>query len=67
MVTNMIYDHLVKHNGKYYNPGEEVPETTESLNLVPEEISDKDIVFETNSVAEIKSSGRRGRPKKSEQ
>ena len=63
----MIYDHLVKHNGKYYQPGEEVPENKEPL--FSEEISepsDKDITFESDAVAGTKTSGRRGRPKKSE-
>lgn len=67
MVINMVYDHLVKHNGKYYQPGEEVPENKEPLFSaeVPES-SDKDITFESDAVTETKTSGRRGRQKKSE-
>ena len=64
----MVYDHLVKHNGRYYNPGEEVPEKEEPLPFDGTEgISDEDIVLETDSAAGNKTSGRRGRPKKSEQ
>lgn len=63
----MIYDHLVKHNGRYYQPGEEVPENKEPLfqEEAPEP-SDKYITFESDVVSETKNSGRRGRPKKSE-
>ena len=63
----MIYDHIVKFNGKYYNAGEEVPENKEPLFPKEEEISDNDIVLETDSAVATKASGRRGRPKKSEQ
>ena len=64
----MIYDHIVKFNGKYYNAGEEVPEKEEPLPFVETEgISDEDIVLETDSAVGNKTSGRRGRPKKSEQ
>ena len=64
----MIYDHIVKFNGKYYNAGEEVPKKEESLPFDGTEgISDEDIVLETDSAAGNKTSGRRGRPKKSEQ
>lgn len=63
----MIYDHIVKFNGKYYNAGEEVPENEEPLSAedVPE-ISDEDVAFETDAVAETKSTGKRGRPKKTD-
>ena len=63
----MVYDHIVKYNGKYYPAGEEVPENAESLSTenIPE-VSDEDIALETDSVAETKYSGKRGRPKKSE-
>ena len=63
----MIYDHTVKHNGKYYVAGEEVPENEESL--FPDDmmgVADEDITLETDAVSEKKSSGRRGRPKKTE-
>ena len=64
----MIYDHIVKFNGKYYNAGEEVPEKEEPLSLgVTESFSDEDIVLETDSAVGNKTPGRRGRPKKSEQ
>ena len=64
----MIYDHIVKFNGKYYNAGEEVPEKEELLPFDGTEgISDEDIVLETDSAVGNKTSGRRGRPKKSEQ
>ena len=64
----MIYDHIVKFNGKYYNAGEEVPENEEPLSFDGTEgISDEDIVLETDSAVGNKTSGRRGRPKKSEQ
>lgn len=63
----MIYDHIVKFNGKYYNAGEEVPEKEELLPFDGTEgISDEDIVLETDSAVGNKTSGRRGRPKKSE-
>ena len=67
MVINMIYDHLVKHNGKYYRPGEEVPDNKEPLlsEAIPG-LSDDDISFETDSLIGAKSVGRRGRPKKSD-
>ena len=60
----MIYDHIVKFNGKYYNAGEEVPEKEEPL--FSEELSDEDIVMDTDAVAKPRSSSKRGRPKKSE-
>lgn len=64
----MIYDHIVKFNGKYYNAGEEVPEKEELLPFDGTEgLSDEDIVLETDSAVGNKTSGRRGRPKKSEQ
>jgi len=64
----MIYDHIVKFNGKYYNAGEEVPEKEESLPFDGAEgLYDEDIVLEADSVVANKTSGRRGRPKKSEQ
>lgn len=67
MVINMVYDHLVKHNGEYYQPGEEVPETEEPLSFHNmDEISDGDITLETDAVTGAKTSGRRGRPKKAE-
>ena len=58
----MIYDHIVKFNGKYYNAGEEVPEKEETLSDLY--ASDENIVLETDSVA-TKTESRRGRPKKS--
>ena len=58
----MIYDHIVKFNGKYYNAGEEVPEKEEPLSDLY--ASDENIVLETDSVA-TKTESRRGRPKKS--
>ena len=64
----MIYDHIVKFNGKYYNAGEEVPEKEEPLLFNGTEgLFDEDIVLETDSAVGNKTSGRRGRPKKSEQ
>ena len=63
----MIYDHIVKFNGKYYNAGEEVPENEGPLSAEDvTEVSDEDIVLETDSAVGNKASGRRGRPKKSE-
>lgn len=63
----MIYDHIVKFNGKYYNAGEEVPENEGPLSAEDvTEVSDEDIAFETDAVVETKSTGKRGRPKKSE-
>ena len=64
----MIYDHIVKFNGKYYNAGEEVPEKEELLPFDGTEgLSDEDIVLEVDSAVANKTSGRRGRTKKSEQ
>mgnify|MGYP005797090601 CR=1 FL=1 len=64
----MIYDHIVKFNGKYYNAGEEVPEKDEPLSFDGAEgLSDEDIVLETDSAVGNKASGRRGRPKKPKQ
>lgn len=61
----MIYSHIVKHNGKYYAAGEEVPENEEPLSLNEhQELTDEDIVFEENVVGITKTPGRRGRPKK---
>ena len=63
----MIYDHIVKFNGKYYNAGEEVPEKKEPLPFDGTEgLSDESIVLEADSAVANKTSGRRGRPKKSE-
>lgn len=62
----MVYDHLVKHNGKYYEAGEDVPEEINVFPSTNEEVSDLDdegIVLETDAVYKPKSSGRRGRPK----
>ena len=63
----MIYDHIVKFNGKYYNAGEEVPEK-EGPSSVPDNLSPlEESVVKNNSIAiKTKTSGRRGRPKKSE-
>lgn len=64
----MIYDHIVKFNGKYYNAGEEVPEKEEPLLFDgTENLSDGDIVLEADSAVNNKTIGRRGRPKKPEQ
>ena len=48
----MKYDHIVKKNGKYYQPGEDVPDgaSAKSKNVEPE-YSDKDIEFETDAVS----------------
>lgn len=48
----MVYDHMVKINGKYYQSGENAPEITdmeEDENSLP--FSDKDIELEESSVA----------------
>lgn len=59
----MIFDHIVKFNGKYYAAGEEVPENEEPL--FNSYISNENIVLETDAVA-TKTESRRGRPKKTE-
>lgn len=44
----MVYDHMVKVNGKYYQAGEDVPKTkdmTEKESTLP--FSDDDITLET--------------------
>lgn len=43
----MVYDHMVKVNGKYYNTGEDVPEIKEEMDESPFPLSDNDITFET--------------------
>lgn len=46
----MVYDHMVKVNGKYYQSGEDVPEImdmAEDENSLP--FSDNDIELEENS------------------
>lgn len=46
----MVYDHMVKVNGKYYQSGEDVPEITdmaEDKSSLP--FSDNDIELEENS------------------
>ena len=46
----MVYDHMVKVNGKYYQSGEDVPEITdmeENEDSLP--FSDNDIELEENS------------------
>ena len=63
MVINMIYDHLVKHNGKYYAAGEEVPENEQAL--FDYYASDENIVLETDGVV-TKTERRRGRSKNTE-
>lgn len=62
MVINMIYDHLVKHNGKYYAAGEEVPTNEEPL--FTSEATDENIVSDADAAAEERLTSRRGRPKK---
>lgn len=62
----MIYDHIVKHNGKYYAAGEEVPENIESLPAVNFSEIDDDIALETDAPMSEKTQSRRGRPKKIE-
>lgn len=63
----MIYDHIVKSNGKYYAAGEEVPDFAESLlNEDSMEVSDSDTVSETDAEINEKPQNRRGRPKKTE-
>lgn len=63
----MIYDHIVKFNGKYYNAGEEVPEKKGPFS-VPDNLSplEEDIMKNNSAALKTKTSGRRGRPKKSE-
>lgn len=55
MVINMIYDHLVKHNGKYYAAGEEVPED----DFAQDKHEDETLKSQNESAI-----ARRGRPKK---
>ncbi len=44
----MVYDHMVKVNGQYYQTGEDVPEIEEmAVNEDSLLFSDKDIAFET--------------------
>lgn len=62
MVINMIYDHLVKHNGKYYAAGEEVPTNEEPLFV--SEVTDDNVAPDADTDADGKSTSRRGRPKK---
>ena len=62
MVINMIYDHLVKHNGKYYAAGEEDPTNEEPR--VTTEAPDENIVSDADAAAEEGLTSRRGRPKK---
>ena len=52
----MIYDHVVKFNGEYYQAGTEVPEMEGEELIIP--LSDTEIEFETEPV-------KRGRPRKS--
>lgn len=46
----MIYDHIVKSNGEYYEAGQEVPEVESPASLSKEKslYSDSDINFETS-------------------
>ena len=57
----MIYDHRVKHNGVYYEPGQEVPEKSP-------EPQDSEITFETDAVIYdttlVRDTPKRGRPRK---
>lgn len=63
----MIYDHIVKFNGKYYNAGEEVPEKEESLSASDDlSLLEEDVTRNNGEALKTKTSGRRGRPKKSE-
>ena len=63
----MIYDHIVKFNGKYYNAGEEVPEKEESLSSSDDlSLLEEDVTRNNGAALKTKTSGRRGRPKKSE-
>ena len=58
----MIYDHIVKRNGKYYSAGCDVPDNEETLPFA----DDRDITLETDAVSESNTASRRGRPKKEE-
>ena len=63
----MIYDHIVKFNGKYYNAGVEVPEKEESLSASDDlSLLEEDVTRNNSAALKTKTSGRRGRPKKSE-
>lgn len=63
----MIYDHIVKFDGKYYNAGEEVPEKEGPFSAPDNFSSLEENIMKNNSAAlKTKTSGRRGRPKKSE-
>lgn len=57
----MIYDHRVKHNGVYYEAGQEVSDQ------YPEP-QDSDITFETGAVIDdtnlVRETPKRGRPRK---
>ena len=55
----MIYDHIVKRNGKYYRAGCEVPDN-EELPFA----EDRDITFDGDVVTETVATTRKGRPKK---
>lgn len=45
----MIYDHMVKFNGEYYEAGQEVPDAEPSAHFLEGQVpySDPDINFET--------------------
>ncbi len=53
----MIFDHIVKFNGKYYAAGEEVPENEEPLPFA-------DTGLEEEEIEEEKPAARKGRPRK---
>ena len=59
----MIYDHTVKHNGKYYAAGEEVPENDNPLFVNKSE--EKNNISDIDGVSSLKTS-KRGRPRKLE-
>lgn len=58
----MVFDYLVKHNGIYYQPGEDVPIEEKAVNVPP--TSPVEEVADTEKVDKPKSKG--GRPRKAE-
>lgn len=67
----MIYDHIVKINGKYYDAGEDVP-IEENKNIELEEgesnseMNEIDLPFSDSDIELEEEPARRGRPRKTD-
>lgn len=66
----MKFDHIVNHNGKYYNAGENVPiEEDEKIfekGISSLEMGENDLPFSDDEIEMDEEPARRGRPRKTD-